>query len=45
MLTEAKETTTIFGIRAIIEAIESGSTINKVYLQKNLRGGLFYEVN
>jgi hypothetical protein len=24
--------TTIFGIRAIIEAIESGSTINKVYL-------------
>lgn len=39
------ETTNIFGIRAIIEAIESGSTINKVYLQKGLRGELFYELN
>ncbi|WP_397447324.1 23S rRNA (guanosine(2251)-2'-O)-methyltransferase RlmB [Polaribacter sp. R77954] len=38
-------TTTIFGIRAIIEAIESGSTINKVYLQKGLRGNLFYELD
>ena len=28
--------TTIFGLRAIIEAIESGSSINKVYLQKRL---------
>ena len=37
-------TTNIFGIRAIIEAIESGSTINKVYLQKGLRGNLFYEL-
>ena len=35
------ETTNIFGIRAIIEAIESGSSINKVYLQKGLRGNLF----
>lgn len=39
------EATNIFGIRAIIEAIESGSTINKVYLQKGLRGELFYELN
>ena len=39
------ETTNIFGIRAIIEAIESGSTLNKVYLQKGLRGALFYELN
>ena len=39
------EVTNIFGIRAIIEAIESGSTINKVYLQKGLRGDLFYELN
>jgi len=39
------ETTNIFGIRAIIEAIESGSTINKIYLQKGLRGELFYELN
>jgi 23S rRNA (guanosine2251-2'-O)-methyltransferase len=39
------ETTNIFGIRAIIEAIESGSTINKIYIQKGLRGELFYELN
>ena len=39
------ETTNIFGIRAIIEAIESGSTINKIYLQKGLRGELFFELN
>ena len=45
MTTETVETTNIFGIRAIIEAIESGSTINKVYLQKGLRGELFYELN
>ena len=45
MTTEIKETTNIFGIRAIIEAIDSGSTINKVYLQKGLRGELFYELN
>ncbi len=38
------ENTTIFGIRAIIEAIDSGSTINKVYLQKGLRGNLFFEL-
>lgn len=36
--------TTIFGLRAIIEAINSGSTINKVYLQKGLRGNLFFEL-
>jgi 23S rRNA (guanosine2251-2'-O)-methyltransferase len=45
MITEANETTNIFGIRAIIEAIESGSTINKIYLQKELRGSLFFELN
>ncbi|QOD62281.1 23S rRNA (guanosine(2251)-2'-O)-methyltransferase RlmB [Polaribacter haliotis] len=37
--------TNIFGIRAIIEAIESGSTINKIYLQKALRGDLFYQLD
>ncbi len=37
--------TNIFGIRAIIEAIESGTTINKVYLQKGLRGDLFFELD
>lgn len=45
MTSEAKETTIIFGIRAIIEAIESGSSINKIYLQKGLRGSLFYELD
>lgn len=38
------EYTTIFGLRAIIEAINSKSTINKVYLQKGLRGELFFEL-
>lgn len=37
--------TVIFGLRAIIEAIESGSNINKIYLQKGLRGNLFYELD
>ena len=36
--------TQIFGIRAIIEAINHGSTISKVYLQKGLRGDLFFEL-
>jgi 23S rRNA (guanosine2251-2'-O)-methyltransferase len=40
-----KETTTIFGLRAIIEAIESGSSINKIYLQKGLRGSIYYELD
>lgn len=39
-----EQNTTIFGIRAIIEAIESGSSINKVYLQKGLRGDLFFQL-
>ncbi|CAI8408108.1 MAG: Putative TrmH family tRNA/rRNA methyltransferase [Flavobacterium sp. SCGC AAA160-P02] len=37
--------TIIFGLRVIIEAIHSGSTINKIYLQKGLRGSLFFELN
>ena len=37
-------TSIIFGIRAIIEAIESGSSINKICLQKGLRGNLYYEL-
>ncbi|WP_302849290.1 hypothetical protein [Polaribacter sejongensis] len=32
-------------MRAIIEAIKCDSTINKIYLQKGLRGELFYELN
>lgn len=35
----------IFGIRAVIEAINSGKTISKVYLQKGLTGHLFSELN
>ena len=34
----------IFGIRAIIEAINSGETIDKVFLQKGLRGELYSEL-
>jgi len=37
--------TTIFGLRAIIEAIESGSTMNKIYLQKGLRGDIFFQLD
>ena len=36
--------TQIFGIRAIIEAINAGETIDKVFLQKGLRGELFTEL-
>ncbi|MBT8387567.1 MAG: 23S rRNA (guanosine(2251)-2'-O)-methyltransferase RlmB [Ignavibacteria bacterium] len=35
----------IFGLRAIIEAIASGKTIEKVYIQKGLQGSLFSELN
>ena len=36
--------TTIFGIRAVIEAIKSGENIDKIFLQKGLRGELFTEL-
>lgn len=39
-----KSEATIFGIRAIIEAIKSESSFNKVYLQKGLKGELFTEL-
>lgn len=39
------DTTNIFGLRAILEAIESGSTISKIYLQKGLRGDLYFTLN
>ena len=38
------KTSIIFGIRAIIEAIDSGNTISKVYVQKELNGGLLTEL-
>ncbi|XMO85198.1 23S rRNA (guanosine(2251)-2'-O)-methyltransferase RlmB [Algibacter sp. AS12] len=36
--------TQIFGIRAIIEAVNAGETIDKVFLQKGERGELFGEL-
>lgn len=36
---------TIFGIRAIIEAINSGKTLEKIYIQKGTSGHLFSELN
>ena len=36
--------TQIFGIRAVIEAINAGETIDKVFLQKGLKGELFNEL-
>ena len=36
--------TSIFGIRAIIEAINSGKNIDKVFIQKGLRGDLFQQL-
>ncbi|MFI2741222.1 23S rRNA (guanosine(2251)-2'-O)-methyltransferase RlmB [Zhouia sp. PK063] len=35
----------IFGIRAVIEAIHAGKTIDKIFIQKGLQGGLFQELH
>ena len=35
----------IFGIRPIIEAINAGKTLEKIYIQKGLSGHLFSELN
>lgn len=39
-----QEQTQIFGIRAVIEAINAGEIIDKVFLQKGLKGDLFGEL-
>ena len=39
------KTSKIFGLRAIIEAINSGQEIEKVYLQKELKGELASSLN
>lgn len=39
-----KETTTIFGIRAVIEALQNNKTIDKIFIQKGLSGHLFQEL-
>ena len=36
-----QENTQIFGIRTVIEAINAGQTLEKVYIQKGLKGQLF----
>lgn len=36
--------TQIYGIRAVIEAINAGETIDKVYIQKGLQGDLSKEL-
>ena len=36
--------TTVFGLRAITEAIKSGENIDKIFLQKGLKGSLFVEL-
>lgn len=38
------DTTTIFGIRAVIEAIQNNKTIDKIFIQKGLSGHLFQEL-
>ena len=40
-----QETSNIFGIRTIIEAINAGQSLEKVYIQKGLSGHLFSELN
>lgn len=39
-----QEQTQIFGIRTVIEAIHAGETIDKVFIQKGLKGELFCEL-
>ncbi len=39
-----KEKDMIFGIRAVIEALDSGKTLNKILLQKGLNNPLFREL-
>jgi len=39
-----EKTTQIYGIRAILEAINSNEAIDKVFIQKGLKGDLFREL-
>jgi len=39
-----EKTTQIYGIRAVIEAINSNNTIDKVFIQNGLKGDLFKEL-
>lgn len=42
---EGKQQTKVFGIRAIIEAINSGVSVDKIFLQKGVKGPLMQELN
>lgn len=39
-----QKNTQIFGLRAVIEAINSGETIEKIFIQKGLKGSLYQEL-
>ena len=39
-----KDSSIIFGLRAVIEAIQAGKTIDKIFLQKGLEGQLYQEL-
>lgn len=39
-----EKTTQIFGLRAIIEALNAGEQVDKVFLQKGLKGSIFLEL-
>lgn len=43
-LSGMKNETTIFGLRAIIEAVNSEEQIDKIFLQKGMRGELYQEL-
>src|ERR1051326_3499392 len=36
--------TCVFGIRAVMEAVNAGKELEKVYVQKGLQGELFFEL-
>ncbi len=41
---KGKNSSMIYGIRAVIESIQSGTDFEKVFLQKNLKGDLIHEL-
>ena len=42
---ESKKSQLLFGIRPLLEAIRAGETIEKIIIQKDLKGELFKELN
>ncbi len=39
-----KDEGAVFGLRPVIEAIEAGKTVDKLFVQKGLQGEIFYEL-